>query len=73
MPRGDGTGPSGLGPLTGRGAGYCSGYKIPGFANPIGFRRGFGLGLGRGSGYRRPIGFNRMNKGFRPRLFNRYW
>ncbi|NLG67487.1 MAG: DUF5320 domain-containing protein, partial [Actinobacteria bacterium] len=25
MPRGDGTGPEGMGPMTGRGAGYCAG------------------------------------------------
>ncbi|HHY81012.1 MAG TPA: DUF5320 domain-containing protein, partial [Thermoanaerobacter sp.] len=30
MPRGDGTGPMGLGPRTGRGLGYCSGYNVPG-------------------------------------------
>ena len=47
MPRGDGTGPIGMGPMTGRGAGYCAGYNAPGFSNPIpgrGFRAG-----GRGS------------------------
>ena len=33
MPRGDGSGPAGLGPMTGRGAGYCAGYPVPGFAN----------------------------------------
>ena len=31
---GDGTGPAGQGPLTGRGAGYCAGYDRPGFMNP---------------------------------------
>ena len=45
MPRGDGTGPAGLGPMTGRAAGYCAGYPVPGFMNPIGGR---GLGFGRG-------------------------
>jgi len=35
MPRGDGTGPAGMGPMTGRGAGYCAGFATPGFANPI--------------------------------------
>jgi len=35
MPRGDGTGPAGLGPMTGRGAGYCAGFGVPGFVNPI--------------------------------------
>jgi hypothetical protein len=26
MPRGDGTGPMGVGPKTGRGAGFCAGF-----------------------------------------------
>ena len=30
MPGGDGTGPLGFGPMTGHGAGFCSGYGIPG-------------------------------------------
>ena len=38
MPRGDGTGPAGMGPMTGRAAGYCAGYSIPGFLNPYGGR-----------------------------------
>jgi hypothetical protein len=46
MPWGDGTGPAGLGPMTGRGAGYCAGYPTPGYANPYG--RGWGMGMGRG-------------------------
>ena len=33
MPRGDGTGPAGMGPMTGRAAGYCAGFNAPGFAN----------------------------------------
>jgi hypothetical protein len=62
MPRGDGTGPNGLGSGTGRGAGYCAGYSMPGFVNPVGGRGGFGwrnarfgkgLGRGRGHGFRR--------------------
>ncbi len=57
MPWGDGTGPRGLGPMTGRGAGYCAGYGVPGYMNPYGGRYwgrgGFGLGFGRGGwGYR---------------------
>ncbi|MDI3534182.1 MAG: hypothetical protein PWQ82_547 [Thermosediminibacterales bacterium] len=31
MPRGDGTGPRGLGPMTGRGMGYCAGFPVPGY------------------------------------------
>jgi len=55
MPYGDRTGPMGQGPMTGRGAGYCAGYAMPGNANPIGggFGRGRGGGWGRGGfGYR---------------------
>ena len=55
MPGGDGTGPAGMGPMTGRAAGYCAGYPVPGFMNPIpgGFGgRGFGWGRGgRGRGF----------------------
>ena len=47
MPGGDRTGPWGLGPRTGRAAGYCAGYNMPGYANPI-FGRRFGRGFGRG-------------------------
>jgi len=47
MPRGDGTGPLGLGPMTGRAAGYCAGFPVPGFMNPIPGRLGLGLGWGR--------------------------
>lgn len=31
MPFGDGTGPAGQGPRTGRGLGYCAGSKMPGY------------------------------------------
>jgi hypothetical protein len=50
MPRGDGTGPRGFGPMTGRGNGYCAGKNAPGYANSagqLGLRRGYGGG-GRG-------------------------
>ena len=50
MPRGDGTGPNGMGPKTGRGVGYCSGFEMPGFANYG--RGGFGRGMGGGRGFR---------------------
>ncbi len=53
MPRGDGTGPAGMGPMTGRAAGYCAGFNVPGFMNPYGGAgrgRGFGMGYGRGRG-----------------------
>jgi len=47
MPRGDGTGPGGMGPMTGRSAGLCAGYGVPGYMNPIS-GRGYG-GWNRGS------------------------
>jgi len=53
MPWGDRTGPWGLGPMTGRGAGYCAGYPVPGYANP--YLPGWGArggGWGRGRGHR---------------------
>jgi len=50
MPGGDGTGPGGMGPMTGRGAGFCAGYPAPGYMNAAG-GRGFGVrGRGRGGG-----------------------
>lgn len=50
MPGGDRTGPAGLGPMTGRAAGFCAGYPMPGYANPIGRRGFFGRGRGFGGG-----------------------
>jgi len=52
MPAGDGTGPMGRGPMTGRGAGYCGGYDAPGWANPVP-GRGLGLGWGQSGGFGR--------------------
>ncbi|MFP4587715.1 MAG: DUF5320 domain-containing protein [Desulfohalobiaceae bacterium] len=54
MPAGDRTGPLGMGPRTGRAAGYCSGFAAPGFTNPA---PGAGFGLGRGRGRGRGRGF----------------
>ena len=62
MPKCDKTGPMGMGPMTGRGAGYCTGFTNQSYANPIGCRfgfnreRGFGrkhymTGLPRGARY----------------------
>lgn len=53
MPRGDRTGPAGMGPMTGRKSGFCTGAAAPGYANPANFAGGFGCGSGRGRGYRR--------------------
>ncbi len=49
MPAGDRTGPMGMGPRSGRAAGYCAGFEMPGYANPAP-GRGFGMGFGRGRG-----------------------
>ncbi|MBU0617264.1 MAG: DUF5320 domain-containing protein [Planctomycetes bacterium] len=50
MPGGDGTGPAGQGPMTGRAGGYCAGYGMPGYLN-FGPGRGFwGRGWRRGRG-----------------------
>jgi hypothetical protein len=51
MPGGDRTGPLGHGPMTGRRAGFCAGYQVPGNENPrYGFGRRLGRGIGRGVG-----------------------
>lgn len=55
MPRGDQTGPTGMGPMTGRAAGYCAGFGVPGYANGVGgqgYGRGVGWGRGGGRGWR---------------------
>ena len=66
MPGGDRTGPLGWGPMTGRGAGYCAGYPVPGYLNPIPGRGWFGVGRGgfpwgggRGRFFGRGFGFGR--------------
>jgi len=46
MPRFNGTGPQGFGPMTGRGMGPCGGGYGPG--RGFGGGRGFGAGYGRG-------------------------
>ncbi|MFA5173587.1 MAG: DUF5320 domain-containing protein [Candidatus Pacearchaeota archaeon] len=45
MPNMDGTGPNGIGPMTGRGLGPCG-------AGLRGYGRGFGRGYGRGFAFR---------------------
>ena len=65
MPRGDGTGPSGMGPMTGRAAGYCAGYPAPGYMNPVGGRGYGGRGRGfRGGGFGRGRGFGWAGTGY---------
>ncbi|OPY07861.1 MAG: hypothetical protein A4E66_01958 [Syntrophus sp. PtaB.Bin001] len=64
MPRGDGTGPLRMGPLTGRGAGFCSGFGTPCFDNPAtayGLGRWFCRGRGFWTGF-----WGRRNRFFAP-------
>ena len=48
MPGGDGTGPMGEGPMTGRAMGYCADNATPRFANPSRGQDFWGLGRGAG-------------------------
>lgn len=57
MPRGDRRGPDGMGPMTGRGLGYCAGYEQPGFMADAPPRGGAGYGRGYGFGRRGRMGF----------------
>ena len=59
MPGGDRTGPMGQGPMTGRGAGFCSGNRMSGYA-----------GAGWGRGFRGPSSWNfRGGRGWRNRFY----
>ena len=89
MPFGDGTGPAGMGPMTGRSAGFCAGYPVSGYMNPVAGRAGFygagvpavgpyGAGLySYGAGYGNPYaawGNPWLRRGFGPgRGFGRGW
>jgi len=54
MPGGDRTGPSGLGPMTGRTAGYCAGNSDISYVDPPSARsNGFGYGRYQGQYFRR--------------------
>ena len=62
MPNGNGTGPSGMGSMTGRAAGICAGNAVAGFQNR---QSGRGMGNGRGAGYGRgngSIGFHNFSQ-----------
>lgn len=70
MPRFNGTGPGGMGPMTGRGRGYCNpsqaaygpgmasgpGYSGAGYGGNSGGGRGLGRGRGSGRGRGRGLG-----------------
>ena len=65
MPGFNGTGPAGMGPMTGGGRGFCNPSRAsygPVPAQGTGYGRGFGRGYGRGRGLGR--GFGR--RGFFP-------
>jgi len=70
MPGGDGTGPAGMGPMTGRAAGYCAGYSVPGYMNPYGGRFGGGLAWGRGRGWGFPYRAPLWDAGYAPYPFS---
>lgn len=66
MPQGDRTGPQGIGPISGRGMGYCTGYPQTGCATTgagLGIGRRGGRGAGRGFGQDAGMGAGR---GFGP-------
>ncbi len=56
MPRRDGSGPAGQGPLTGRGLGNCTGVQNTAYGYGYGRGLGLGMGMGRGAGYGRGFG-----------------
>jgi len=63
----------GMGPMTGRGAGYCAGYGMPGYMNNVPVR-GFGMGLGRGAGFGgRGGGFGFRNRFYASGVPGRAW
>jgi hypothetical protein len=55
-----------MGPMTGRQAGFCAGYNVPGYANPVGGGFGRGFGRGMGGGFGRQMGGGR---GWRNRFY----
>ncbi len=61
MPGNNGTGPMGMGPMTGRAAGFCAGYGVPGLASGMP-GRGAGRGIGRGMGRGGRVGFGFRNQ-----------
>ena len=70
MPGGDGTGPMGMGPMTGRAAGYCAGNTVPGYMTPgpgrgSRLRQGYGGQVGMGYGRGRGGGGRGLGLGFR--------
>jgi len=65
MPAGDGTGPMGMGPMTGGARGYCAGYAAPGGVRPGSGRAFWGRGAYRGAGRSAGLGFGGGGRGWR--------
>lgn len=68
MPRGDGKGPLGHGPMTGGGMGYCAGYDMPGSRSRA--RSGCGLSVRGRDGF---VGRGKCGSGFGRGRRNRYF
>ena len=49
MSRRDGTGPTGMGPKTGRGLGFCNVAKVAAVVGGLGLKMGFGTKRGLGN------------------------
>jgi len=60
MPAGNGTGPKGMGPMTGRAAGFCVGYANPMAGRGMGFGQGCGFGAAGGNGRAMGRGWRHM-------------
>jgi len=74
MPRGNRTGPAGMGPMTGRAAGYCAGYPVPGYMNPSGGRFAAGAGFGYPTGWNTGMyGAPQYGWGAYPAYGGMYW
>jgi hypothetical protein len=77
MPRGDQSGPMGMGPRTGRGLGYCTGSGEPGYMHPgPGYEYGWGMAWRRGrrGSYRRGgRGWGPMGYGYGPMPYDAPW
>lgn len=73
MPRGDRTGPNGMGSMTGRAMGRCTGTSVGGFTSSGGGRfAGGGFG-GRGGGFGRGMGRGMGGRGMQARGFVPYY
>ncbi|MCB2220741.1 MAG: DUF5320 domain-containing protein [Bacteroidetes bacterium] len=69
MPKGNGTGPMGKGPKTGRGLGFCTGNDMAGFQySPPGFGRRLGTNRGRRWGRGSGFGFGRFRGETHPQV-----